>query len=87
MDALVSLNDPGDVRTYDETTCDRCEGPCSITEATSWRIAKEPEEFDRSYVEFWNNETGWGSFATATIFSSDEMETLNLPLDGLWVGS
>ena len=87
MDALVGVNDRGDVRTYDETHCDHCEGPCSITEATSWRIANEPEEFDGPYKEFWNNDTGWGSFATATIFSNEEWETLSLPQGGLWVGS
>lgn len=31
-DAYVSLNDPGDIRIYDQKYCDNCEGECSTTE-------------------------------------------------------
>lgn len=86
-DAYVGINDTKEVKIFDSTFCDRCVSECSITEASTWRIAMQPVDFDRPYVEFWNNETGWGSFVTATKFSEDETKTLNLPLDGTWVGS
>lgn len=28
QDAFVNMNDPDDVRTYDETFCEDCDGPC-----------------------------------------------------------
>lgn len=31
---------------------------------------------------FWSNDNGWGQ--VADIFSQDERDTLNLPLDGEW---
>jgi hypothetical protein len=31
-DAWVNLNDPEDVRTFDQTYCEDCDGECSVTE-------------------------------------------------------
>ena len=33
---------------------------------------------------FWNNETDWGDFASATFFTDEERETLTAPLGGVW---
>ena len=32
-DAWVGLNDPDDIKVFDNTYCDECEGQCSIDEA------------------------------------------------------
>ena len=33
---------------------------------------------------YWNNETGWGDWLSATVFTSDERDHFNLPIDGTW---
>ncbi len=38
----------------------------------------------KSHRDFWSNELGWTTLKAATRFSEDEMETLNLPIDGIW---
>ena len=35
--------------------------------------------------EWWSNADGWGNHTTATPFSSEQKEELNLPLDGEWL--
>lgn len=39
--------------------------------------------FDTSL--FWNNDNGWGLCQDATVFNSRETETLNLPIEGVWI--
>lgn len=34
---------------------------------------------------FWNNNDGFGSIESATIFSENEKEKFNLPMDGEWI--
>lgn len=36
VDAYVGLNDPDDVRTFDATFCDDCEGECSVVTMTEY---------------------------------------------------
>ena len=33
---------------------------------------------------FWSNRDGWGSFESATVFTQQEKEKLNLPVGGEW---
>lgn len=34
---------------------------------------------------FWSNADGWGFLSTATIFTRDEANELNLPIGGKWI--
>ena len=34
---------------------------------------------------FWSNDYGWVDFSNADIFFTHEVETCNLPIDGVWV--
>lgn len=36
---------------------------------------------------YWSNETGWGDFEHSTTFHPDEVNLLDLPVDGKWVGT
>jgi hypothetical protein len=33
---------------------------------------------------WWSNEDGWTDIQSATFFAPDEVETMRLPLDGVW---
>jgi hypothetical protein len=33
---------------------------------------------------FWNNNEGWTSLASATVFNEEEKDTLSLPINGFW---
>jgi hypothetical protein len=34
---------------------------------------------------FWNNEDGWGSLSTASIFNQEQRDSFDLPVDGIWI--
>lgn len=34
---------------------------------------------------YWSNADGWGSLGTATAFTRNETDRLNLPIEGEWV--
>lgn len=34
---------------------------------------------------FWNIGWGWNNYSGATIYSIDEKDTLNLPINGVWI--
>lgn len=38
-----------------------------------------------SMEEFWSKEDGWVDIDSATHFTKDETQTLNLPIGGNWV--
>lgn len=40
---------------------------------------------NRSNSLFWNNEFGWTNVEYAEIYTWFDIESLNLPLDGMWV--
>lgn len=90
FDGWVGVNDPTDVQSFDDTHCNDCGGACDITEATNWRITKSDDSIGRSewpYEEWWSNDLGWTTFDQATCFTEGERRSLNLPVDGEWVGS
>lgn len=33
----------------------------------------------------WNNETGWGDKASATVFTEEQKGRVNLPIEGVWI--
>lgn len=84
FDGWIGVNDPSDIKSFDETHCERCQESCDITEATNWRIARSE---DSHYKEWWSNDLGWTAFDQATRFTESERWSLNLPIDGEWVGS
>jgi len=46
-DAFVSVNNPGDVRTYDAKHCERCEGECSIVTRAEFNQRKRASKANR----------------------------------------
>ena len=34
---------------------------------------------------WWSNDWGWGSKKGATVFTKEESNYLNLPIDGVWI--
>ena len=34
---------------------------------------------------YWNNETGFGDYQSAEVFTEEEKETMYLPVGGYWV--
>ena len=36
-------------------------------------------------TDFWSNNAGWTSLNEATVFIEQEVQKLNVPLDGIWV--
>ena len=51
-----------------------------------WLIRGENDPLDGLPL-YWSNTDGWVSRATATVFSDDERNSLNLPDVGTWVSS
>jgi hypothetical protein len=47
-DAWVSLNDPEDVRTFDQTYCEDCDGECSVREV---EVLDEPEPQSQPVID------------------------------------
>lgn len=48
-----------------------------------YRIADSQDPV--SITLYWNNENGWGSLETATVFHDYEKERLNTPVGGYWI--
>lgn len=44
-----------------------------------------PNHWTEFESEYWSNEDGWGFKSTATVFTEEEKNTLNLPMEGEWV--
>jgi hypothetical protein len=46
-------------------------------------ILLDPEQYNDEPL-YWNNEDGWVDWLSATVFTPDERDRFNLPMDGAW---
>lgn len=50
-------------------------------------VIYSPEETRNNYLDstpmFWSNKLGWCDLSIADVFTKEDTETLNLPLDGI----
>jgi len=53
QDAWVSLNDPEDVRIFDQAFCEDCDGECNVEEV---EVSDENDDEDETFIDV--NSTG-----------------------------